>query len=587
MLVLRSSAAASMGDADGCFALREVLGLDFLVGRSMPCNRIRLAAALASPLARGCCSARGSARMSFATFLSAPPAAGDSLALDLYVPEQGTTSLNTTIIIIHGGSYNSGCRCDFDALSTALADLGFTVVSPDYTLVTPTSASYPQPISDIFNALHWVRTEGETIGLPNKVIICGVSAGSTIGMTAAAAASTNVFNRLPDPINRGYTVDGAIGVMGRYDLVWNANFGIPQTVMSYIGVPFSNPNWGQTWSQASAITYANANSPPTFLIHGTSDGLVPYFNSTRLNQRFLVDVGAPVLLALVPGLGHDMSILGFTAPQQAQTIAAAPSLDRFQGKPALRSSSVKCTDRTVTTQASCPWTFSSGRACSPESLSTAGIDRCVLPLLRRVRLIEARMTATTSGTAVFFCSPNPCPPPPPPLGSCCAQSGLCSFTPQSFCQSDWTANVFCQPNPCQQPPPRPRRWALLRALGRVPFHHRRGLWHGLDLRRESCQPNPASSPRPPAGLRAPWARPALTLESDCTGPNRRFTSNQTACNVAASTTPCCRGDFNQNDAIAVSDIFDYLSSWFASSHDCCISSSPSSTPVVQLRGNFE
>lgn len=546
----------------------------------MPCNRIRLAAALqalwlvaAAPLALGADVVRDIP-------FSSPGAPGDSLALDLYIPEQGTTSLNTTIIIIHGGSYNSGCRCDFDALSTALADLGFTVVSPDYTLVTPTSASYPQPISDIFNALHWVRTEGETIGLPNKVIICGVSAGSTIGMTAALAASTNVFNRLPDPINRGYTVDGAIGVMGRYDLVWNANFGIPQTVMSYIGVPFSNPNWGQTWSQASAITYANANSPPTFLIHGTSDGLVPYFNSTRLNQR-LVDVGAPVLLALVPGLGHDMSILGFTAQQQAQTIAAAAGwIDSGIAPPSPGSCCAPTGSCAVTTQASCPWTFSSGGACFPNLCpQPAQIGACCLSS-GACALIE-RDDCHDQWNGGVFCSPNPCPPPPPPLGSCCAQSGLCSFTPQSFCQSDWTANVFCQPNPCQQPPPPPPPLgACCEPSGAC------ASTIGADcgtvwIYGASCQPNPCFQPPPPAGACCMGAACALTLESDCTGPNRRFTSNQTACNVAASTTPCCRADFNQNDAIAVSDIFDYLSSWFASSHDCCISSSPSSTPVVQ------
>ena len=265
---------------------------------------------------------------------SSPGASGNQLLLNLYQPAQGTTPIPTTIIIVHGGSYNSGSRADFDSLALALADLGYTVISPDYTLVTNV-ASYPQPISDILNVVHWVRTEGELINLPNTVILSGISAGSTIAMTAAMAAGSPNFTRLPAPPHRGYTIDGAIGVMGRYDLVWNVYFGIPQTVVNYIGVSFSNPSWTQTWNQASAITYVNANSPPTFLIHGMNDGLVPFMNSVRLYQA-VAQAAVPVQLALVPGGGHDMSILGPTAALQAQTIAAARQWAEEYGTTAAR-----------------------------------------------------------------------------------------------------------------------------------------------------------------------------------------------------------------------------------------------------------
>ena len=40
-----------------------------------------------------------------------------------------------------------------------------------------------QPILDVLNAVRWVRTTGAQVDLPTRVIVCGFSAGSTIGAT--------------------------------------------------------------------------------------------------------------------------------------------------------------------------------------------------------------------------------------------------------------------------------------------------------------------------------------------------------------------------------------------------------------------
>ena len=56
---------------------------------------------------------------------------------------------------------------------------------------------------------------------------------------------------------------------------------------------------------------------------------------------------------------------------------------------------------------------------------------------------------------------------------------------------------------------------------------------------------------------------AVALAADCTGPNRRFTAVNAACNASGNhQTPCCHADFNQNNTVAVTDIFDFLAAWF-------------------------
>ncbi len=499
---------------------------------------------------------------------SSPGAPGNQLLLNLYQPGAGTRPIATTIIIVHGGSYNSGSRTDFDSLALALADLGYTVISPDYTLVT-NAASYPQPISDLLNVVHWVRTEGELINLPNTVILSGISAGSTIAMTAAMAAGSPNFTRLQAPPHRGYTIDGAIGVMGRYDLVWNVYFGIPQTVVNYIGVPLSNPNWIQTWNQASAISYINASSPPTFLIHGTNDGLVPYLNSVRLYLALTV-AGAPAQLALIPGGGHDMSILGPTNALQAQTIAAAAAwIASSIAPPAPGSCCAPNGFCSISIQVACPWTFTSAGICSPNPCPPP-LGTCCSPSAECSLTPQAVCPAASTWTLGAICQANPCPRP---MGACCAADGSCQSTLLSACSAQWTIFGACTPNPCAQPV-----GSCCAASGACALTFEsacQGTWTIFG----ACFPNPCPQP---IGACCMGVACAVTLQSMCAGPNHRFTTINAACNAPLSTvTPCCHADFDHNDSVAVGDIFAFLADWFASSPDCSTSPSPTSTPTVQ------
>jgi acetyl esterase/lipase len=543
---------------------------------------------------------------------SSPGAPGDSLLLDLFMPTDPTPSAGYTIIMLHGGGYYSGTRQELDSVASSLADLGYSVVNIDYTLFTSTTPSYPQTISDALNAVHWVRTEGETINLPNRVVFFGISAGSTIAMTAAMAASTQTFARLPDPVNRGYTIDGAVGVMGRYDLVWNASVGVPQYVFGYLGVSYNAPSWMQVWNQASAISYVNATSPPTVLYHGGSDGLVPYFNSSHLQQR-MIQAGAPVQYFLIPGGGHDINILGPTAAAQAQTIAnSVVWIDTDPQNTPLGACCAFNGDCTLSLQAACASVWNSGGVCQPNpcprpppppGACCASNGSCVL-------VQRENCLAIFNGSAA--CSPNPCPPP---LGACCMPSGSCTFTPESFCAASWSINVSCQSNPCPPPlgaccvpsgectsssqadcagtwtmlapcTPNPCPQPALTGACCDPFGGCTSLSESFCVftwtPATACQPNPCPQPPPPTGACCMGSICTLMLAVDCIGPNRRFTSPNTACNTpAASNTPCCRADFDQSSVIAVADIFAYLSAWFAGDPIASVSSTPTSPPTVQ------
>lgn len=57
---------------------------------------------------------------------------------------------------------------------------------------------------------------------------------------------------------------------------------------------------------------------------------------------------------------------------------------------------------------------------------------------------------------------------------------------------------------------------------------------------------------------------SATSQGECAGPGRTFSGASTTCNVPGNgTTPCCRGDTNQDGTVALQDLFDFLSLWFA------------------------
>jgi hypothetical protein len=56
---------------------------------------------------------------------------------------------------------------------------------------------------------------------------------------------------------------------------------------------------------------------------------------------------------------------------------------------------------------------------------------------------------------------------------------------------------------------------------------------------------------------------SAATQADCTGANSRWAGASTVCNVPGNTTtPCCRGDYNQVGGVTVQDIFDFLIDYF-------------------------
>jgi hypothetical protein len=161
-----------------------------------------------------------------------------------------------------------------------------------------------------------------------------------------------------------------------------------------------------------------------------------------------------------------------------------------------------------------------------------------------------------------------------PGGSCC-NSGACSLALQSACAGTFTIGGTCSPNPC----PQPGVCCNGTTCTFVVQSACSGTWSaGAACVAASCQP--------PLGACCFGAACRLDTAANCAGPRTTFTG-AAACNAtAASTVPCCRADYNQNGSLAVADIFDYLSNWFAGSIDCDFNGNGTGQPSVSSIFSF-
>jgi acetyl esterase/lipase len=338
-----------------------------------------------------CLASAGAAVVTPDLPFGSPSAWQGQLRLDLVTPGSSPNPAPgvPTVILLYGGGYTGGNKIDVRPAATALADLGFNVVCPNYTLATSASPSFPKPVADVLNCVRWVRGPGAVRGLSPTVVVAGYSAGATIGVTAALASRQAMFYDQPPLCVQASAVDAVVGFFGRYDLVWNAQaYGSHPNVVAYLGTPMVSPAAADLYARASAITYAGGCAPPAALWHGDADTTVPVENTLHLAAA-LQNAGATVSLNIVPGGGHDVAMVGGYAGSAAVMAQAIPQL--------------------LAAGSGCPVTLPSwGACCVGTACSMSWGGQCAGDF-----------------TPQAFCSPMQCAPPPPPpppqptTGACC------------------------------------------------------------------------------------------------------------------------------------------------------------------------
>jgi acetyl esterase/lipase len=219
------------------------------------------------------------------TFTYASPG-GKPLQLDLYLPESTEATLTSdgnrgrpAMIVVHGGSWNSGKRSDFPDWNYWLASIGIVVFDIDYRLAP--QPNWRQATDDVRSAVQWVKGHAAQFGIDSqRVGLMGRSAGGHLALLAAYTG-----------VGTPSEVQAVISFYAPTDLTWAythpANQNVidgPATLRRFIGgTPGELP---EDYRAASPISHLSGRIPPTFLVHGGHDQLVRTENTIRLLERF-------------------------------------------------------------------------------------------------------------------------------------------------------------------------------------------------------------------------------------------------------------------------------------------------------------
>lgn len=207
---------------------------------------------------------------------------GKSLQLDIY-RSRSLTGPAPLLVFIHGGAWKSGKRSDYLSYLIYFAGRGYVTATLSYRLLA--DSVYPACIEDITDAIGWLSLNYEKYGYsPDRIALIGGSAGGHLAMLAGygwnrdgTCSDTGAFY-LQNP-NRGIKV--VVDIYGPVDLTTEYARSHP-LVTALIGKSYDEAP--DLFASASPVSYLDKDDPPTLILHGTSDRLVPIGQSDMLKK---------------------------------------------------------------------------------------------------------------------------------------------------------------------------------------------------------------------------------------------------------------------------------------------------------------
>lgn len=239
---------------------------------------------------------------------------GVALTMDVFEPSK--PSGIGVIWVVSGGWWSNHSMIDPN-LAQAFTSRGMTV----FEVVHGSQPRFhiPDILSDLHRAVRYIRTNASTWGVdPNRIGISGASSGGHVALMTAATAD-NGDPSSKDPVETASDKVEAVGVffpptdMLDFGKTGLDAFDIPALRIFAPAVPVSNatprPEVERLAKLYSPIYSVTASFPPTLLIHGDADKLVPLQQSQLLDAK-LAELKVPHKLIVEPGKGHGWQDMG-------------------------------------------------------------------------------------------------------------------------------------------------------------------------------------------------------------------------------------------------------------------------------------
>jgi acetyl esterase/lipase len=245
---------------------------------------------------------------------------GTVLTMDVFTPKKDAKGIGV-IMVISGGFFSS-----HDAIRPAFVqpftDRGYTIFAvvhgsqPRFTV--------PEIVQDMNRSVRFIRYHAKDYGIdPDRIGVMGASAGGHLALMLGTAGDKG-DPKADDPVDRESSRVQAVACF--FPPTDFLNYGKPGeekihptdhappfraafdyhelNKQSMLWVPITDPKRLQEITrQISPIAHVTPDDPPTLIIHGNEDRLVPLQQSERIVEEFK-KAGVETNLVVKKGAGH-------------------------------------------------------------------------------------------------------------------------------------------------------------------------------------------------------------------------------------------------------------------------------------------
>jgi pectinesterase len=202
------------------------------------------------------------------------------LYLDVYQPKKINKSL-PGVLIVHGGGWISGNKSMMKQIAMELAHQGYVAVAVEYRL-SP-EAQYPAAIYDVKIALKWMRDHASDYQInTEKIAVLGTSAGGQIAALVATTQHQAQFEDPADSSSSSTSVQALVDVDGVLAFIHPVS---EEGRVAGLWLGGNQKEERDTWMEASALTHADQNTPPTLFIGSA----YPRFLAGRKEMTAILD----------------------------------------------------------------------------------------------------------------------------------------------------------------------------------------------------------------------------------------------------------------------------------------------------------
>jgi acetyl esterase/lipase len=213
---------------------------------------------------------------------------GQDLKLNIYQPivPIANKEKSPAIIVIHGGGWRNGEPGGwFAAHNRYFASQGYTIFDVEYRLSGV--AKWPAQLEDVQAAVEWVIAHAADYHIdPQRIALLGRSAGAHLALMAAYCGQN--------------AIRSVVSIYGPTELRW-PDLEADSAILELVGGTFEE--LPQAYENATPLNFVCDGLPPTLIIEGGMDTIVPYHHGDALVGRLSL-TDTPFVLLRVPWSRH-------------------------------------------------------------------------------------------------------------------------------------------------------------------------------------------------------------------------------------------------------------------------------------------